>query len=440
MTQEQTFIDFAEWSDGADIFYRPQDKMEFQRSLKAVVNDHLGLAVVADSEKILNHYCRLMISRLRGMQEFQLEVLLPSDTDTLLKRFNQIMASMPIDRALRPPDADTPVTLMVLNDAHLVGEEQWLLLSQLLSDFPGVNVRMILFVDVTEWPRYEKPLKLFGRKLHQWKLEAPTSLESKDLLAAARQNGFKVEVDSLLRGLAIDIPNDTFDENDSVTEAALPGASVSNGDNVKPIMAVRSDHFGDAEIRPIAVSTNKPSFSAWAILMVLVLGFSWVIMSIIDPETSTEYKNEVMSMLSISQKSQMEQSEVATAIMMPALQNPIIDTAQIIASQPMVAKDEPETGVSKDIITTAKATDYFVQHMFFKEKEMAMIYLNNNPSLKDTALVVMSGPESEEYHLISGPFDTEQGARDFIQLPGVPKYSSIRDATQLKVLVRLGST
>jgi hypothetical protein len=78
--------------------------------------------------------------------------------------------------------------------------------------------------------------------------------------------------------------------------------------------------------------------------------------------------------------------------------------------------------------------------MFFKEKEMAMIYLNNNPSLKDTALVVMSGPESEEYHLISGPFDTEQGARDFIQLPGVPKYSSIRDATQLKVLVRLGST
>jgi hypothetical protein len=42
--------------------------------------------------------------------------------------------------------------------------------------------------------------------------------------------------------------------------------------------------------------------------------------------------------------------------------------------------------------------------------------------------------------LISGPFDTEQGARDFIQLPGVPKYSSIRDATQLKVLVRLGST
>ena len=420
MTQEQAFIDFAELSDGGDIFYRPQDKMQFQRSLKAVVNDHLGLAVVADSEKILNHYCRLMISRLGEMQEFQLEVLLPSDTDTLLKRFNQIMVSLPVDRALRPPDSDTPVTLMIVNDAHLVGEEQWLLLSQLLSDFPGVNVRLILFIDVTEWPRYEKPLKLFGRKLHQWKLEAPTVPETKDLLAAAQQNDCKDEVESLLRGLAIGIPEETFEENDSVIEAILPGSSLSNEYNVEAIMAVRPDHFGDGEIRPIAVKINKPSFLAWAILMILVLGCSWMVMSI----------------LSMSNKSQIEQSEVASAIMMPALQNPIIDTSQVITSQPVVAKDESETGVSKDIITTAKVTDYFVQHILFKEKETAMIYLNKNPSLRDTVLVAMNGPESEVYGLISGPFETEQGARDFIQLPGIPKDGWIRDAPQLQMLIR----
>ena len=436
MTQEQAFIDFAELSDGGDIFYRPQDKMQFQRSLKAVVNDHLGLAVVADSEKILNHYCRLMISRLGEMQEFQLEVLLPSDTDTLLKRFNQIMVSLPVDRALRPPDSDTPVTLMIVNDAHLVGEEQWLLLSQLLSDFPGVNVRLILFIDVTEWPRYEKPLKLFGRKLHQWKLEAPTVPETKDLLAAAQQNDCKDEVESLLRGLAIGIPEETFEENDSVIEAILPGSSVSNEYNVEAIMAVRPDHFGGGEIRPIAVKINKPSFLAWAILMILVLGASWMVMSLIDPDATTEYKNEVMSMLSMSNKSKIEQSEVASAIIMPALQNPIIDTSQVITSQPVVAKDESETDVSKDIITTAKVTDYFVQHILFKEKETAMIYLNKNPSLRDTVLVAMNGPESEVYGLISGPFETEQGARDFIQLPGIPKDGWIRDATQLQVLIR----
>ena len=77
MTQEQAFIDFAEWSDGGDIFYRPQDKIQFQRSLQAVVNDHLGLTVVADNEKILKHYYRLMISRLRGMQEFNSRFFYP---------------------------------------------------------------------------------------------------------------------------------------------------------------------------------------------------------------------------------------------------------------------------------------------------------------------------------------------------------------------------
>ena len=349
MTQEQAFIDFAEWSDGGDIFYRPQDKIQFQRSLQAVVNDHLGLTVVADNEKILKHYYRLMISRLRGMQEFQLEVLLPSNTDTLLKRFNQIMASMPVDRALRPPDADTPVTLMVLNDAHLVGEEQWLLLSQLLSDFPGVNVRLIVFIDVTEWPRYEKPINLFGRKLYQWKLEAPTFLESKDLLAAAQQNGFKVEVESLLRGLAIDIPKDTFDENDdSVAEATPPDAFASNGQNVKPIMAIRSDQFSHSEIHGTAGKTNKPSFLASAILLIFVLGASSVIMSVITPP--------------------------------------------IIKSQPT-----------------------------------AIIYLNNNSSLRDTLLVSMNGSESEVHGLIPGPFNTEQAARDFIQSPGIPKDGWVRN-------------
>lgn len=69
-----------------------------------------------------------------------------------------------------------------------------------------------------------------------------------------------------------------------------------------------------------------------------------------------------------------------------------------------------------------------------------MIYLNKNPSLRDTVLVAMNGPESVVYGLVSGPFETEQGARDFIQLPGIPKDGWIRDATQLKVLVRLGST
>ena len=60
MNQEmkETRFDFDQWSEDGDIFYRPQDKTEFHRSLQAVVKDHLGLAVVADTDHVLNHYCR----------------------------------------------------------------------------------------------------------------------------------------------------------------------------------------------------------------------------------------------------------------------------------------------------------------------------------------------------------------------------------------------
>jgi hypothetical protein len=53
MTQnlQQPIDDFAQWTDGGDIFFRPQDKKQFQRSLKAITADRLGLAVVADNEK-----------------------------------------------------------------------------------------------------------------------------------------------------------------------------------------------------------------------------------------------------------------------------------------------------------------------------------------------------------------------------------------------------
>lgn len=276
MTQEQekSVFDFEHWSDGGDIFYRPQDKIQFHRSLKAVINEHLGLAVVADGEKILNHYCRLMVSRLRATQEFKLEVLLPSNTDNLLKRFNQIMASMSIDQALRPPTPDSQVTLMVVNDAHLVEQEQWLLLSQLLSDFPGVNIRLILFIDVTEWPRYEKPLRLFGRKLHQWKLEIPSSLEAKNLLIAAQQNGFRSQVDGLLSDLAIDIPEGIFDEKEGADNVFIPVTPLTKSINPMPIEARENDDVDNSKEAANLTKKTQPSIQAWAVLILIFVGVS----------------------------------------------------------------------------------------------------------------------------------------------------------------------
>ena len=138
---------------------------------------------------MLNHYCRLMVSRLRKAKGFKVEVLLPSTTDSLLKRFNHIMTQMSLDEALRPPAENSMVTLMVVNDAHLIDQQQWVLLSQLISDFPGVNVRLVAFIDTDEWIEYDQALNLFGQKLHRWEFEQPSMNDVNSLFSIAESVG-----------------------------------------------------------------------------------------------------------------------------------------------------------------------------------------------------------------------------------------------------------
>ena len=102
-----------------------------------------------------------MVARLRETQNFDLEVLLPSTTESLLKRFNRIMSKMSLDDALRPAKADSSVTLMIVNDAHLIDQQQWALVSQLIGDFPGVNVRLVVFINSSEHIEYDQTLNLF---------------------------------------------------------------------------------------------------------------------------------------------------------------------------------------------------------------------------------------------------------------------------------------
>ncbi|MGY8862934.1 MAG: hypothetical protein ACKVJ2_09900, partial [Pseudomonadales bacterium] len=198
-------IDAATWLDQDDIFYRPDDKAQFFNALDILTNERRGIAVSANNEMMLNHYCRLMVSRLRQAPLFNLEVLLPSTTDSLLKRFNKIIEKVSLDEALRPAKDTSPITLMIVNDAHLIEQQQWALLSQLISDFPGANVQLVVFINVSEWPQNDHAIDLFGHKLHRWTLGDLSITDVNNLFDMADSNGYTERVESLLKGLNQDL-------------------------------------------------------------------------------------------------------------------------------------------------------------------------------------------------------------------------------------------
>ena len=196
--QKEVAPEFQDWFDGADIFLRSKAKQRFQLSLEAGSHGDRGLAVIGGNDGVLDHYSRMLVARLRDLEGFQLEVFLPNDTDSLLNRFNQILAKMTMEQARKLPEASAPVHLLVVNDAKSVKQDQWHLLVRLITDFPGINVRLILCIDKTGWPGYEKLLAMFGRQLYRWVVDTPTVDEAIQLMYAAREHGYESDTESLL--------------------------------------------------------------------------------------------------------------------------------------------------------------------------------------------------------------------------------------------------
>lgn len=195
---ETSAQDCQQWFAGGDIFYRQIDRQRLEDAVDALVTKDRGLAVIATHETVLAHYGSMVLARLRKQKKFQLEVLLPTDTDSLIERFNNLLAAMPLQQATQPADPAATVKLLVIHDPLLIKDDQWALMKRLFSDFPGVNFRLVLFINKAEYHNFQHTLDLFAASLHRWAVETLSPPEAKQLLQAAREQGYGSDVETLL--------------------------------------------------------------------------------------------------------------------------------------------------------------------------------------------------------------------------------------------------
>ena len=192
-----------EWLDGDNLFYRKTDKPHYLKAISALENEDKSLIVIGD-EGVLDHYCRILISRLKDNPMFKLEVFLSTSKDGLLKRFNQMLSNLSIDEARQPPSVNSSVQLLVINDAGAIKDQEWALLTRLIRDFPGANVRCAMFVDKSSSLELEAKIEKLGRKVHKWLVHAPTLDEVSELKSAGSALGKKLEVEKLLKLAGLD--------------------------------------------------------------------------------------------------------------------------------------------------------------------------------------------------------------------------------------------
>ena len=195
--KEPTF-ELQSWFDGGDIFFRPKDKKRLAEAVDAIVEKDLGVAIIGSNEVVLDHYGRMLVARMRKVERFQLDVFVPVTTDSVLTRFNKMLAEISLEQAAKPPLEGQAVRLLVINDARVVNEDQWGLLVRLLADFPGVNARLVLVINKSGWPAHEKLLHSLGKKMHRWVVNVPATDEARLLMDAAEDGGIEAEAHALL--------------------------------------------------------------------------------------------------------------------------------------------------------------------------------------------------------------------------------------------------
>ena len=183
-------------SDG--IFLRAADRARFDYLMRAIREESASMALSSDNDGVLDHYGRLVLSKLRKTDGLQIEVFLPQNTEQLLERYNQILAGLSIEDARKASASPAPRRVLLAHDAKALSTRDLQLLARLVQDFPGANVSLVLLVDKAGIKLHERTLEGFGQRLLRWPVDAPTRSEGDALLKVARAMGFEVEAKKVL--------------------------------------------------------------------------------------------------------------------------------------------------------------------------------------------------------------------------------------------------
>jgi hypothetical protein len=179
-----------------DFVFRTADRMRIEGCTNAITREGLSLSLQCEHEALLDHYMSLLLKRLRQESPgHHIEVYFPSNTDSLLGRFNEALARQSVNQATQAPtDASRP-QIWIVHDAQALPEAEIQLLARLIQNFPGANIRAILLMSGAN---ASNNLSAFGRKILRWDIEAPNAEQAQAAMDTARADGYLLSVQQLL--------------------------------------------------------------------------------------------------------------------------------------------------------------------------------------------------------------------------------------------------
>ena len=272
----------------ADFVFRSADRMRLEGCANAIAREGLSLSLQCEHEALLDHYLSLLLQRLRQeAPEHSIEVYFPTNTDSLLGRFNDALARQSVEEATRSPSQVSRAQIWIVHDAQAMPEAEIQLLARLIQNFPGANIRAILLM--TGANATQNNLAAFGRKILRWEIEPPSHEQAQAALDLTRTDGRLLPVQQLLKRINrqawTEDPTENLDNTVAEvlqdTQEQPKSTQTSDKERLKTFRAQGRKLINKSTQRLMTWRKANTSIFLWSIL---AMSISTVIMLWLQPE------------------------------------------------------------------------------------------------------------------------------------------------------------
>jgi hypothetical protein len=450
-----------------DFVFRSADRMRIAGCANAVAREGLSVALFCEHEALLDHYMNLMLAQLRQQApEHSIEVYFPANTDSLLARFNEVLAQQSVQQATRAPTATEGAQIWIVHDAHTLPEAEVQLLARLIQNFPGANIRAILLMSGPK--RQNISLTSFGRKLLRWDIEAPNSEQVQAALELASSEGRSAPLIHMLKRMDHPAVSDSLDVNTLVASSASePEDSPRTNTSFKQKILGWQQH-GQAKLQSLSgLAQSKPP-RAWvkqpktlALVLIPALTLSIILMLWLQPESfgvkipSTKLVKNQDTATPIATPLPLTPATPAVPATTVADSTPVSPTGPSAAPQPApspAGQTSPATTVpspqpainASDIRQTQtwiKGLDpqsFLLQYGTAKTFDKALVLLKSLSDIQNTAIVEAyhAGDSVAHFVIVSGPYAQVNDGLVAARKPGIPNGSWVRPTRSLQTQIK----
>ena len=436
--------------------FRAADRMRIDGCANAVAHEGLSLALYCPFEALLDHYMNLLLVRVRQQApEHRIEVYFPANTDSLLGRFNEVLASQSLNQAVKSTASANQAQIWIVHDAQTLPESEIQLLARLIQNFPGANIRAILLMSGKNNAQ-KTPLSAFGRKILRWDIEAPTEEQAQASLDQARQDGNFNAVQQLIQRIQRQ-QRPQLDEHFNAAEPPVntipaPAATLTPTPNSKlqqqlnvfqrhGATALKSWRLPGAGLKNATVWLRQNHKLTLGIAFALVM--STLMMLWIQPEAFglKAAKPVVAAPLVSPQLATPSPASAAptAAVSASASSAPEISTtnaSQVQVSTPQPAPAAMATTPAEPEIETPEGTlqgqawlrkldanSFLLQHGTDSSYAKVLEIQRRHPPLKDAQIIAAYRPGEKLAHfvIVSGPYSNVGQGYEASKRPGIPR-------------------